>query len=156
MTRKVFFSFHYEKDIWRANQVRNSWLTYPDREAAGFWDAALWEEVKQRGDDAIKGWIRNQLSGTSVTVVLIGAETASRKYVQDEIIQSWEIKKSGLLGVYIHNLKDHDGQIDSKGSDPFVEIGYKNIRTYDWMNENGSTNLGSWVETAAQLAQNRK
>jgi len=34
MARKVFFSFHYERDIWRASIVRNSWVTKPDREAA--------------------------------------------------------------------------------------------------------------------------
>ncbi len=39
MARRVFFSFHYERDVWRAGQVRNSWVT-KDREEAGFWDAA--------------------------------------------------------------------------------------------------------------------
>jgi hypothetical protein len=54
MARRVFFSFHYERDIWRASQIRNSWVTKPDREYAGFWDAASWEEVKKKGDEAIK------------------------------------------------------------------------------------------------------
>jgi hypothetical protein len=51
MPRRVFFSFHYERDLWRAGQVRNSWVTKPDREAAGFWDAAAWEEVKKKGEE---------------------------------------------------------------------------------------------------------
>jgi len=38
MARRVFFSFHYERDNWRAGQARNSWVT-KDRESAGFWDA---------------------------------------------------------------------------------------------------------------------
>jgi len=38
MARRVFFSFHYGRDIWRANVVRNSWLLKGDREDAGFWD----------------------------------------------------------------------------------------------------------------------
>lgn len=105
MARRVFFSFHYEKDIWRASQVRNSWVTKPDREAAGFWDAASWEEIKKKGDEAVKRWIRDQLNGTSVTVVLIGTETSERRYVQYEIEQSWE-RNNGLIGVYIHNIKD--------------------------------------------------
>lgn len=54
MARKVFFSFHYERDVWRAGQVRNSWVTKPDRDTAGFWDSASWEEVKKKGDAAIK------------------------------------------------------------------------------------------------------
>ena len=76
MARHVFFSFHYERDIWRASQVRNSWVTQPNRESSGFWDAASWEEVKKKGDLEVKKWIRDQMKGTSVTVVLIGTETS--------------------------------------------------------------------------------
>jgi MTH538 TIR-like domain (DUF1863) len=47
MARRVFFSFHYERDIWRASIVRNSWVTKPDRQAAGFFDASIWEEAKK-------------------------------------------------------------------------------------------------------------
>src|SRR3990167_10356932 len=70
MARRVFFSFHYERDIWRAGQIRNSWVTKPDRESAGFWDSASWEEVKKKGEEAIQRWIDKQLEGTSVTVFL--------------------------------------------------------------------------------------
>jgi len=154
MARRVFFGFHYEKDIWRASQVRNSWVTKPDREAAGFWDAASWEEVKKKGDEAVKSWIRNQLKGTSVTVVLIGTETSERPYVRYEIQQSWEID-NGLIGVYIYNIKDQYLKTEPKGADPFVKMGYKNIKTYDWVIDNGYTHLGEWVEAAYQRAQNR-
>lgn len=47
MARRTFFSFHYENDVWRANIVRNSWVTKSDRDAAGFVDAADFEEVKK-------------------------------------------------------------------------------------------------------------
>jgi len=50
--------------------VRNSWVTKPDREAAGFIDAADFEEIKKQGDEAIKRWINSQLDGISVTVVI--------------------------------------------------------------------------------------
>ena len=33
--RRVFFSFHYQRDIWRVNQVRNHWVAKDDRQAAG-------------------------------------------------------------------------------------------------------------------------
>jgi len=155
MGRRVFFSFHYERDIWRASQVRNSWVTKPDREAARFWDAASWKEVKKKGDAAIERWIREQMKGTSVTVVLIGAKTSERKYVRYEIEHSWA-KKNGLIGVYIHNMKDDEGRTDSKGKNPFTEMGYKNIETYGWVNDNGYDNLGDWVEAAYQRAQNRE
>lgn len=86
MSRKTFFSFHFERDSWRAGQVRNSGLFKGNE--AGFIDKADWEEVKRKGDQAIKKWIDDQLYGTSVTVVLIGNETAERKYVGYEIEQS--------------------------------------------------------------------
>ena len=70
--KKSFFSFHYERDIWRVNQVRYSWLTKPNREEAGFWDASLWEKTKLKGDKAIKNLIDEGLNNTSVTAVLIG------------------------------------------------------------------------------------
>ncbi len=152
MARRVFFSFHYERDVWRAGQVRNSWVTKPDRETAGFWDAASWEEVKRGGDAAIKKWIREQLKGTSVTVVLIGTETSSRHYVKYEIEQSIE-KRNGLLGIYIHNIKDVDSKTDSMGPNPFKEMGIKNVKTYDWVNDDGYNNLGDWVESASQHTQ---
>jgi hypothetical protein len=49
MTRRTFFIFFYERDGWRAGQVRNCWVTQ-DREVAGFWDAAAWESVKKKGE----------------------------------------------------------------------------------------------------------
>ncbi|MDD3028837.1 MAG: TIR domain-containing protein [Alphaproteobacteria bacterium] len=155
MARRVFFSFHYEKDNWRAGQVRNSWVTKEDRESAGFWDAADWEEVKKKGDEAIKAWIRKQMDGTSVTIVLIGAETATRPYVQYEIQQSW-VKGNGLIGIYVHNQKDKNGQKSAKGVDPFVALGFSGIRTYDWVDDDGYNNLSSWIEAAYSRALQRK
>ncbi len=157
MARRVFFSFYYERDNWRVGPVRNSWVTKPDRESAGFWDSAIWEEVKKKGDDAIKRWIDKQLEGTSVTAVLIGAETSEREYVQYEIKRSWEEGK-GLCGIYIHKLKDRNGNTDRQGSNPFGRFTFKRngaivaIPTYDWVTNDGYTNLASWIEKAAKEA----
>lgn len=161
MARRTFFSFHFERDVWRAGQVRNSWLTKPDRESAGFWDSAMWEEVKKKGNAAIEHWIDDQLNGTSVTVVLIGAETANREYVGYEIKQS-HLKGNGMLGIYIHNMRDASGRTDTKGRNPFddwqVEQNGKNTLfsslypTYDWVNNDGYNQLGAWVEAAAKKA----
>jgi len=122
MARKVFFSFHYERDVWRANVVRNSWVTKPDREDAGFIDASEFEKLKKQGDSAVKRWIDSQLEGTSVTAVLIGYETYSRRWVRYEIIKSFD-KGNGLLGIYIHKIKDKDGKTDFKGENPFEYVG---------------------------------
>lgn len=158
MARRVFFSFHYERDVWRANQVRNSWVT-KEREAAGFWDGSLWEEAKKKGDAAIKKMIDEGLLGTSVTAVLIGAETADRKYVNYEIASSCE-RGNGLAGVYIHRLRDRDGYTDTKGRNPFddhwVAVDGREVRlstvvhTYDWALDDGYESFGDWVEDAAE------
>src|SRR5690606_10923622 len=128
----------------------NSWVAKPDRESAGFWDAAAWEEVKKKGEDAIHRWIDSQLNGTSVTVVLIGAETSTRPYVGYEIKQSHN-KGNGMLGIYIHNMKDQHGYTDTKGNNPFANWhiernGQKVLLssiypTYDWVNDNGRDNI---------------
>lgn len=161
MARRAFFSFHYENDVWRANIVRNSWVTKSDREAAGFVDAADFEEVKKGGDAAIKRWIDNQLSGTSITVVLIGSETSNREYVKYELQRSFE-KGNGMLGIYVHQIKDRFGNTSNKGSNAFGELGKdKNGKaiyfsvdylTYDWINDDGYNNLGKWIEEAARKA----
>ena len=158
MVRKVFFSFHYERDIWRSSIVRNSDVTKKNVEAAGFIDSASWEAVKKKGDDAIRKWIAEQLNGTSVTVVLIGTETSDREWVKYEIKESYK-KGNGLLGIYIHNIEDDDGKTDAKGNNTFGELGkdangnsvyfYQVAKTYDWKGDKGYENFGRWVEEAA-------
>lgn len=156
MARKVFFSFHYERDNWRVNQVRNSWVTKPDRDSAGFWDSAEWEEVQKKGDVAVKRWIDKQMEGTSVTVVLIGAETANRKYVRYEIQKSYE-KGKGIIGIRIHQNKDQNGNADKKGDTDFGKIDGEHefselYPVYDWVDDNGYENMGEWIERAVLIA----
>lgn len=122
MARRVYFAFHYQRDVWRVNQVRNSWVTQ-EREAAGFYDASLWEEAKKQSDLAIKRMINGGIQNTTVTCVLVGTETSKRRWVQYEIIKSYD-KGNGLLGVYIHTLKDQDKQTCNKGADPFDDLGF--------------------------------
>lgn len=152
MVRRVFFSFHFERDIWRANVVRNSWVTQ-DREAAGFWDASLWEKTKTKGEEALKKLIDEGLKGTSVTVVLIGKETSNRKWVKYEITES--IKKgNGILGIYINKIKDKDGKTDDKGDNPLDKLKLSKVYpTFDWLSDDGYKNIGKWVEEAATKAR---
>ena len=75
--RRVFFSFEYRKDAWRASMVRNmgkvdNSSTFSDND---------WEEVKWKSDTAIKKWIDDQMTMRSCIVVLIGATTSTRRWV---------------------------------------------------------------------------
>ena len=147
MARRVFFSLHYERDIWRASIVRKSWVTKKDREAAGFFDASIWEDAKKKGDAAIKKMIDNALVGTSVTAVLVGRQTANRDYVKYEIKKSIE-RGNGLLGVRIEKIKNRNGEVDEAGPNPLPS----KYKLYRWNADNGYENFGAWVEAAAKTA----
>lgn len=160
MSRYVFYSFHYEKDIWRVFEVRNHWVTKGSFLDAGIVDAAEFEKVKLKGDRAIKQWIDEQLNGTSVTVVLIGEDTLNRPYVQYEIEQSY-LRGNGLVGVHIDWLKDQHGDYCGKGSTR-LKIGsdylgrpiyFEDVaKIYCYKNDDGYNNLEKWVEEAAENA----
>jgi hypothetical protein len=117
MARRVFYSFHYVPDNWRASQVRNIGVVEGNVPASD----NDWETIKKGGDKAIQNWIDNQLNGRSCAIVLIGQNTAGRKWINYEIKKSWEDGK-GLLGIYIHRLKDRNGLQSSQGSNPFDEF----------------------------------
>ncbi|MDE2823889.1 MAG: TIR domain-containing protein [Chloroflexota bacterium] len=145
MARRVFFSFEYDHDASRANVARNSWVTQ-GRDAAGFIDAADFEEIKKGGEPAIKRWIRDQLRNTSVTVVLVGSRTCSSKYVKYEIEQSEE-RGNGLLGIDISKIKDLNGNTTERcGKIP------KGYSFYLWYKDDGYKNMGAWIEEAAEAA----
>ena len=118
MARKTFFSFHYERDAWRAANVRNSGVLSNDDEY-GFIDAADWEKIEREGDAAIKRWIQDQLKNTTVTAVLIGAETASREWVRYEIRESWK-RGNAIVGVRISGIKDRMAKPTTSASIPWT------------------------------------
>jgi hypothetical protein len=103
MARRVFYSFHYKPDNWRASQVRNMGVIEGNRPCSD----NDWETITQGGDEKIKKWIAEQLDGKSCAVVLIGTNTAGRKWINHEIVKAWNDKK-GVVGVYVHNLQDSD------------------------------------------------
>lgn len=159
MARKVFYSFHYERDAVRAGQVRNCNVIAKE-DQVGVIDAADWESIKKSGDEAIKRWIERQLQGTSVTAVLIGAETADREWVLHEIEESWN-RGNGVFGIWIHNVKDFDKKTDVQGANPFNKFKLSDgtllssiCKTYDWVNENGRDNISQWAEKAIKIRAN--
>lgn len=167
MTRKVFYSFHYVPDNWRASQVRNMGVIEGNQPAKD----NDWEEIKRGGDTAIQKWIDGQLHGRSCTAVLIGSGTAGRKWINYEIKKTWADGK-GVFGIYVHNLKNSDGFQASKGKNPFGEFNidhfgeFNKIRTpmssivnaYDPPYSDSAKaysyikdNISSWIETAIAI-----
>lgn len=140
--RRVFFSFHYKEDVWRASNARKAGQ-FDAQASAGWSDASLWEEAKKKGAPAIRRLIEDGLEGTSVTAVLIGAHTAERDWVTYEIEQSIE-RGNGLLGVRIHRMKDQKGSRGSRGLVPEA-LSKGDYKVYLW----DRSNFGKWVELAA-------
>ena len=122
--RRTFYSFHFDNDAWRAGQVRNIGVTEHDGPVSG----NAWEQVRRGGDAAIQKWIDGQMETRSCVIVLIGSQTANRKWVDYEIKKAWNDKK-GLLSIYIHRLHDQDGKASAKGTNPFANIQLKNGQT---------------------------
>ena len=124
--RRAFYSFHFDNDVWRAAQVRNMGATEHDEPVS----SNAWEEVKRGGDAAIQRWINEQMSTRSCVIVLIGSQTADRKWVDYEIRKAWDDRK-GLLGIYIHSLLNQNSQASSKGANPFARVGLQGGGTLD-------------------------
>ena len=132
VTRRVFYSFHYKPDNWRAGQVRNIGAIEGNVPVSD----NDWEAVTSGGDAAIQKWIDSQMSGRSCAVVLIGSNTSGRKWIKYEIQKAWNDGK-GLLGIHIHNLQDRNGNQSAKGANPFYSLSLNGtrlssiVKTYD-------------------------
>lgn len=131
MGRNVYFSFHYQDVIdFRANVVRNSWKFR--QKGNSFRDQSIWEEAKEKEVNKIKSLIQSELIGSSVTCVLIGSETFSRRWVRYEIMKSFESNK-GMLGVGINWIRDKYRRTKFwPGENPFEYLGLE-------VNKNGKT-----------------
>jgi hypothetical protein len=117
MARGCFFSFHYKPDSQRASQVRQIGTIEGTKPATD----NDWETITRGGDPAIQKWIADQMYGKSCTVVLVGSNTANRKWINYEIVKAWD-DRMGVVGIYIHGLKNLDGEISIKGNNPFDYI----------------------------------
>jgi hypothetical protein len=124
MPRRTFFSFHYKRDVWRAKQVRNSWVTKPDRESSGFFDSSVFESKQRTSDEALKRFLREGLKGCGVTCVLSGNQTAYRRWVRYEIVRSFRVGK-GILCARIHAQKNSKGMVDSPGPNPLDHLAFR-------------------------------
>jgi hypothetical protein len=160
VARRIFFSFHYQLDHWRVQQVRQSWRFRPGNESQPFYDHADWEKVKRGGDAAIQRFIDGNLKGSSATVILAGSETAGRRWVNYEIEKSYAEGK-GLLVVRIHKLKNQNQQQSLAGRNPLDDwtvqragqkVALSSVfKTYDWVSDDGNRNLADWVENAIRI-----
>lgn len=120
MARSIFFSFHYQDvSSFRANVVRNSWVTM--QQDFNFIDRSAWEEAEKRGTQQLKKLIELWLTGTSVTVVLVGTDTHLRRWVKYEIVKSF-VEGKGVLPIFINRIPSKNENIKSKGINPLGRL----------------------------------
>jgi hypothetical protein len=165
MARQVFFSFHYVPDSWRVSQIRNIGMVEGNPPARD----NEWEQITRGGDAAIQRWIDGQLKGRSCTIVMIGAATAQRKWIDYEIGHSWNNGK-GVVGIHIHNLRDVQQRQAPKGANPFSHFTMDRdrsrslasiVKAYDPPFSDSrqvyafiSARMEGWIDEAIRIRQN--
>jgi hypothetical protein len=159
--RQIFYSFHYDNDVFRVQQIRNIGALEENKPVS----SNEWETVKRGGDNAIKRWIDDNLKNRSCVVVLVGQDTSKRRWVDYEIRKAWDDGK-GVVGIYIHDLVDprYSSQPpmygrSHRGANPFETIALTNgtklssrVKCYSPPSEGTykyiAANIESWIEEA--------
>jgi hypothetical protein len=113
----VFYSFYYDRDAWRVQQIINMGSV----EGQTVLNSQAWEEIKRKGDKAVEAWIDEQMKYKNAVVVLVGAKTDTRPWVQYEIKKAWNDRRP-LVGIRIHGLADKDRKTDVSGGNPFAKV----------------------------------
>jgi hypothetical protein len=117
-----------------------------------------WEKLKDEGGRKVENWIDKQMIGKSVVVVLIGARTAGREFIDYEIEKGWE-NRMGVFGVHVHNILDRDLNQSQKGRNPFVNSGLSSVvKTYDppfstskYVYNYIRENLSDWADESVEI-----
>ncbi len=129
--RSIFLSYEFRHDAWKAQAIRSVWL------ASG---GVVTLEAKEASSDwEIKQWIDHTLRQAEVTVVLVGPNTASSRWVEYEVQLSKSLGK-GLLGIDVVGMAG-EGVCEPGPPLPML-AGYP---MYDWVKDDGERQLGSWV-----------
>jgi hypothetical protein len=157
--RQVFYSFHFDNDVMRVQQIRNIGAIEGNPPVS----VNEWEEIR-KNNSAIEKWIDDNMKYRSCVIVLIGEKTAERPWVRYEIIKGWNDRK-GVFGIYIHNLICPRNGKCNQGPNPFDQISFKDGRklssvvkcynpsSYDTYNDIAN-NLDALVEEAITIRNN--
>jgi hypothetical protein len=117
--RLVFFSFHYDEDMRRANVVFDTLRTTD----SSFVGSNIWQTARELDDESVKRLICEGVDQASVTCVLVGAHTWAERWVRYEIARSVE-HGNGLLAVRIDSIADTNTLLTSiAGWNPMAYVG---------------------------------
>lgn len=138
MARRVFISAQH-KDQMRAKGFHL--MSYNENLDVEFRGRHLLDRVDSEDQGYIRGLVREQMRGTSVTVCLIGGKTADSHWVDWEIEVSIE-RGNGLLGIRLDPQADIPHALTERG----VEI-------LDWNKPDDVHQFGEAIERAALAAR---
>jgi len=156
----IFYSFHFNNDVMRVQQIRNIGAIEGNAPAS----PNEWEQLQRTGKTAIERWIDNNMKYKRCVVVLIGSETAGRPWVKYEIEKAWNDGRA-LLGIHIHNLKCPRTGTSRKGRNPFEDFTFKDgsrlssaVPCYDpnplYAYRDISNNIANWIDHAIANKRN--
>lgn len=156
----VFYSFHFDNDVMRVQQVRN----IGSIEGNSPTSPNEWERLKRTGRAAVQNWIDQNMKYKRCVIVLIGSDTAGRPWINYEIEKAWKSGKA-LLGIYIHNLNCPRNGTCRKGRNPFDEFQFNDgtklssfVPCHDPNPGNAyneiSNNIANWINHAIQNKRN--
>jgi hypothetical protein len=152
--RRVFVSYHHALDQWSYNQFAMLFASTYDC----IIDRSLDDPINSTNMDYVHRVIREEnITGTSCTVVLCGAETWKRKFVDWELHSTVD-KSHGLLGILLPSVTYSSGLYswDRKAIVPprlhdNVVVGYAHL--INWTDQ--PSELVTAVNYAVSLASSR-
>lgn len=122
-TRNAFISFHTD-DEWAVNLLRSQ--AKDKRFDVSFRDYS----IKEPFDTAWKSQAKDVIDQTSVTIVMIGSDTASREAVNWEIREAHKQGKK-VIGVRIHKDENHAIPEEiKKHGDPVINWNMEELRKH--------------------------
>lgn len=161
--KRVYLIYHHERDQWRAAVVRNRLFSVSGIRPPQS-DLSEWQELQREGERAIAEYIRSEMREASVAIVLLGSETSNRRWIDFEIVRAHE-QGLGMLAIDVSGIPDASGSTAPHGGNPLtLWQGELNdgrhplsdiYRTYDWIEDDGPSNLSAWIDEAAHDAEVR-
>jgi Thoeris protein ThsB, TIR-like domain len=125
MHQSVFFCFDYQDALdLRAAIINTRWLSDSQRSSEGFFDQSEWAQAVSDGDDAVKELLDSSLIKTTVTLVLIGTDTYSKRWVRYVICKSLSMGKR-VIGININKIQLANIEIKEYGMNPFDFLAIK-------------------------------
>lgn len=120
--RKVLLCYQ-PNDSFRASKIRNM----KNFEQPIIFSEEDWKASDNQSDLEIQEWIDQQLEQSDCLVVLIGEETAKKKWINYSIKQAYALNK-GIVGIFVHRLLDEEGDPSERGEDPFHYVDLNSIK----------------------------